>query len=204
MTKWQWLSGKLWMHKWILALILIVLITDYIITKPLFQFTDAQIKIITPLVTFNSILLAAAGIMYQVQATNEREIESKIHQQKRETYVLLLEFIAKFFENMREQGTTIDPATIVSRREYIDLNFKLSTFASKEVIKTFYKFQHPDQELYQKNPGEWAVIQFGTLFKQMRKEISFQEGDVTARELLSLWMTDAYESKYDALFKKLN
>ena len=119
MTKWQWLSGKLWMHKWILALILIVLITDYIITKPLFQFTDAQIKIITPLVTFNSILLAAAGIMYQVQATNEREIESKIHQQKRETYVLLLEFIAKFFENMREQGTTIDPATIVSRREYI-------------------------------------------------------------------------------------
>lgn len=207
MSRWQRLSGKLWMNKWILALLLLAVITDYyFMTKYLFQFADAdaKIKIITPLVTFNSILLAAVGIMYQVQATNEREMVSKIHQQKRETYVLLLDFISKFFENMNKQGAIVDPTDIVSKREYYDLCFKLSTFASREVIKIFNKFLHPDTDFYRKNPGDWAVVQFGTLFKQMRKEVSFQEGDVTAREFLSLWMTDAYESKYDELFRKLN
>ena len=122
MSRWQWLFDKLWMNKRILSLLLLAVIADYyFITKYLFQFTDAdaKVKIITPLVTLNSVLLAAAGIMYQVQATNEREMVSKIHQQKRETYVQLLDFIAKFFENMNKQGAIVDPTVIVSRKRIL-------------------------------------------------------------------------------------
>ncbi len=201
---WQWKLGELWDYKWPLILVMLVAITDFIaLTKLPLLLTDDQLRIVTPLITFNSVLLAAAGIMYQVQAANEREIESKIHQQKRETYVQLLDFMAKFFENMRKQGVTVNPLIIVSQKEWLDLNFKLSVFASKDVIKTFYSFQHPDPNFYQQNPGEWAIIQFGRLFKQMRKEVSFREGDVSVRDLLSLWMTDAHEPKYDNLFNRL-
>lgn len=200
MGKWHWLSTKAWMYKVPLVLVLMLAIIDIsILTKSFVQLTDDQIKLITPLVTFNSILLATAGIMYQVQATNEREMESKIHQQKRETYVQLLDLIAKFFENYQaKKGSAIDPATLISRREYMNLNFKLAAFGSEEVIRTFYKIQHPDST----NP-EWAVIQLGSLFRQMRKEVIFKDGDVTERELLSLWMNDVYDSRYDEIFMKL-
>jgi hypothetical protein len=196
MRRRQWLLGKFRFNYWILLLLFAAAIDYFSLTNNLFQFTD--------LVTINSILVAAAGIMYQVQAANEREIASRTHQQKRETYIQLLDFIAKFFDNMDKQGAIVDPTTIVSKREYYDLCFKLSTFASKDVIIIFNKFLHPDISFFRENKGNWAVIQFGNLFKQMRKEVGFQEGDVTARELLSLWMTDAYESKYDELFRKLN
>lgn len=200
MGKWHWLSIKAWMYKVPLVLVLLLAIIDIsILTKSFVQLTDDQIKLITPLVTFNSILLATAGIMYQVQATNEREMESKIHQQKRETYVQLLDLIAKFFENYQaKKGSAIDPATLISRREYMNLYFKLAAFGSEEVIRTFYKIQHPEST----NP-EWVVIQLGSLFRQMRKEVIFKDGDVTERELLSLWMTDVYDSRYDGLFMKL-
>jgi hypothetical protein len=105
MGKWQWLSGKLWMYKWALALVLLVVITDYFaLAKSLFQLTDDQIKAITPLVTFNSILLAAAGIMYQVQATNERETQFRIHQQRKETYESLIGLLEKIAKITKQKG----------------------------------------------------------------------------------------------------
>lgn len=204
MDKWQWLSGKLWTYKWSLTLVILVAIIDYsALTKSLFQLTNDQIKAITPLVTFNSILLAAAGIMYQVQATNEREMESKIHQQKRETYIQLLNFIATIFDAGKKEGSgpKVDITTAFTHKEYFDLNFKLAAFASKEVIETFNKFKIPRSA--QQDSGEWAIILFYSLFKHIRKEIGFQERDIAPRELLSLWMNDLSDSKYDELFKTL-
>ena len=124
------------MNKWILLLLFAVVADYYLLTNNLFRFTD--------LATINSILVASAGIMYQVEATNKREILSRTHQQKRETYVQLLDFIAVLFENMDKQGAIIDPTAIISKKEYYDLCFKLSTFASREIIIIFNKFLHPD------------------------------------------------------------
>jgi hypothetical protein len=193
MSRWKWLLDELRMSNWILLLLLAAVIDYYFLTNNLFRSTD--------LVTINSILVAAAGIMYQVQATNEREMKSRVHQQKRETYIQLTEFLAKFFENVKKRGPSVDPTTIVDQGEWFSLNFKIGIFASKEVIRSFNNIRHPDVK---QNAGEWGIIQLGTLFKQMRKEVSSMEGEVSARELLSLWMTDAYESKYDEIFRRLN
>ncbi len=209
MNMWQWTRvhlEKLWRYKWPLAFLILTVGVDYyfiVVFLSSIPSIEEQTKLITPLATFNSILLAGAGIMYQVQATKEREMEFKIHQQRREIYLQLLDFIAKLFGAIKSQGSTVDATTIINHKEFLDLHFKMIPFASKEVIEIYSKIKNPDTEALNKDPGAWAILNLGRLFKQMRKEIGFQEGYIPVRQLLSLWMTDVYDKKYDVLFMKL-
>lgn len=197
---------KLLMYKWSIAFILLTASIDYytlINYLPLLTTTDDRMKLITPLATFNSILLASAGIMYQVQAANYREIMSRIHTQRREVYLQLLDFIAKIFDSIKKDGTTTDIKTIISNKEFLDLHFKMASFASKEVLETYNKIRNPDKEALERDSISWAILNLGSLFKLLRKEIGFQEKDVPVRQMLGLWMNDVNDQKYDAIFKKL-
>ncbi len=76
------------------SLVLIAAITDYLVMTNYFSLIIS----IETLVTLNSVLIAAAGIMYQVKATNEREMQFKVHQQRKETYEELIGLMENMFK----------------------------------------------------------------------------------------------------------
>jgi len=84
----------LFIYKSSFSLVLIAAITDYLVMTNYFSLIIS----IETLVTLNSVLIAAAGIMYQVKATNEREMQFRVHQQRKETYEELIGLMENMFK----------------------------------------------------------------------------------------------------------
>lgn len=70
--------------KWLIFSLVLLVATDYYFISNYSNLLSTSEDLITPLVTFNSIILAGLGIMYQVRSTKEREIKFKIQEQRRE------------------------------------------------------------------------------------------------------------------------
>lgn len=140
MSKWKWLSERLCMFQRPLALILLLVVADYLALSnflgSFFQLSDAQKQIFPTLVTLNSVILAAAGIMYQVQATNERETQFKIHQQRKETYEDLIRLLENVAKITKENG---DLSTI--ENDYRKVRPELMIYASPQIIKAYREFE---------------------------------------------------------------
>ena len=117
-------------YKWLAPLALLALLVSadlYFIIHyiHLLSSSDDKMKAISTLFTFNSVILAGIGIMYQVQATQEREIKFKIHEQRREFYNQFLEYLAKFFAAIKEKGSDVKPTDIISNnKDYLDLHYR--------------------------------------------------------------------------------
>jgi hypothetical protein len=132
----NWVSGKIRMYKWSIVLLSIVAIIDlYVIIKYFFvlKSIDDQIKLIAQLVTFNSILIAAAGIMYQVMATNEREMQFRVHQQRKETYEELIGLMEKMFKLTKANQDDFSEL----EDDYRSVRPKMIIFASPQVVAAY-------------------------------------------------------------------
>jgi hypothetical protein len=98
-------------YKWIapLALLIILLSADlYFVLHniPPLSSSDDKMKAISTLFTFNSVILAGIGIMYQVQSTQEREIKFRIHEQRRDFCNQFLEYLENFFAAVKRRRRT--------------------------------------------------------------------------------------------------
>lgn len=104
---------------------------------------DDRIKVLTILAPFTSIAIAAMGIAYQAEMTKRREIQFKIHQQRKEAneeFLIVLEKLMKFTKQKDED--------VVEKIEddYRALRPKLITYASPEVISIFTNIIDPKQQ----------------------------------------------------------
>jgi hypothetical protein len=198
MSRWQSLSRKLLMYKWPLLLVLLMALTDFFILSryllPLTS-TEDRIKLITPLLTFNSVLLAGAGIMYQVQATNEREIQFKIHQQRSRTYDGLLRLIEKIAKITKNNGNVSE-----IEDEYRKLRPKMMVYASPRVLKAYIEFQSGGTDS-KRDPILYVKI-IAELYQLVRYELGFEGEDVPTRQMVGLLFTDIDEPKFNVMFDK--
>jgi hypothetical protein len=191
-------------YKWLVILALLAIADYYFISVYILMISssDDKMKTISTLFTFNSIILAGIGIMYQVQSTQEREIRFRIHEQRREFYNQFLKYLANFFAAIKEKGSDVSPTEIISNNsDYFNLHYKMAIYASPNVIKAYSEIMREGMD--HSDDPMWAMSKLASIFMDIRKEVGFTEGDIAVRRILSLWINDINEFKYDELFKKL-
>jgi hypothetical protein len=123
----------------IIAIFIIdILIFNYLVSVES-TFED-KIRVLTILAPFTSVFIAAIGISYQVHATKEREIQFKIHQQRKETYEGFLAVLEKL-NKLTSKGEKDAIGKIED--DYRAVRPKLITYASPEVIGIYSDFINP-------------------------------------------------------------
>lgn len=133
--------------------------------------------------------------MYQVQATNERETQFKIHQQRSKTYeelTILLEKVAKITKNNGNVSEIED--------EYRKLRSKMMIYASPSVVMAYRAFERagPESKRDPLLPARKVV----ELYQLIRSELGFGGEDVPTRQMVGLLLTDIDEPKYNDIFDK--
>ena len=182
----HYVPKKLWVF------LLLLLSIDYYVLRmylPSFTTVDDQMKIFPSLITFNSIIIAGIGIMYQVQATKNSEMEFKIHEQRTKFYEEFLKFFANFLVTQRENNSKF-----IGGKAWMRLHFKMAAYASPEFIKIYSSIKE--------NPSQ-NLENFAKLFKQIRNEVGFTEKDVDVRKLLGLFLNDVQDPKYEEILEKI-
>jgi uncharacterized membrane protein YraQ (UPF0718 family) len=143
------MRDKIRRHKWAIFIIALAAIDIIWIAGIWIYFASSQerISLITPLITFNSILIAGMGIAYQVEATKEREFQLKIQQQRREEYTKILnlmkeglhqELIKKAIKNSSEEP---NETKINELRKLLDAQFAMMVYASAEFIDQYVSYR---------------------------------------------------------------
>jgi len=196
--KFRWLF---WRFEWmVLVLILIILFIDFILYNYFISpdsIFDDKLKVVTTLGQITSIFIAAIAISYQVQATKEREIQFKVHQQRKETYEGLLKVMEKIAKLQKEK----DPNLVGNmENDWRELRPKLIVYASPKVISAYKAIERAGIE--SKGDSNAAVKRIAELYLQMRSEVGFAAEDVPTRQLLSFFITDINEPQYNDLFDK--
>ncbi|MDD2754394.1 MAG: hypothetical protein PHS80_02585 [Methanothrix sp.] len=188
-----------WRFEWIiLILILIILFMDFTLYNYFISpdsIFDDKLKVVTTLGQITSIFIAAIAISYQVQATKEREIQFKVHQQRKETYEGLLKVMEKIAKLNKEKDTDLVGKMEADWRE---LRPKLIVYASPKVISAYKAIERAGIE--SKGDSNAAVKRIAELYLQMRSEVGFAAEDVPTRQLLSFFITDINEPQYNGLF----
>jgi hypothetical protein len=77
----------------------------------------------------------------------------------------------------------------------------MAVYASPNVINAYSEIMREGKD--HTDDPMWAISKLAYIFVNIRKEVGFTEGDVAVRKILSLWMTDINDPKYDELFKSL-
>jgi len=184
----------------VLVLILIILFIDFILYNYFISpdsIFDDKLKVVTTLGQITSIFIAAIAISYQVQATKEREIQFKVHQQRKETYEGLLKVMEKIAKLQKEK----DPNLVGNmENDWRELRPKLIVYASPKVISAYKAIERAGIE--SKGDSNAAVKRIAELYLQMRSEVGFAAEDVPTRQLLSFFITDINEPQYNDLFDK--
>ena len=187
-------KGFEWIFIGVFIIVTIIDISIYYYFISVDSTLDDRIKVLTILAPFTSIAIAAMGIAYQAEMTKRREIQFKIHQQRKEAneeFLIVLEKLMKF--------TKQNDKDVVGKIEddYRALRPKLITYASPEVINIFTNIIDPKQ---QNRDPILTAKKYSELFLRIRSEAGFAGEDVPTRQLVSLILTDIYEPIYNDIF----
>jgi|GEM_PF-2382412 len=175
---------------WVFLLLLLSIIDYYFLRMylPSFATLDDQMKVFPSLITFNSIIIAGIGIMYQVQETKNREMEFRIHEQRTEFYE---EFLKYFADLVTPSGNN---SKFIDRKAWMRLHYKMAVYASPEIIKIYSSIKE--------NPSQ-NLENLAKLFLQIRNEVGFTEKDVHVRKLLGLFLNDVQDPKFDEILENI-
>lgn len=152
-------------------------------------------SLITAAVTAVSILIGVALTVYQLSKNKRKEIDFKIHEQRKIKYEELLRLIREIFVNSKEINQGKMP---IDRSQWLDIQLGMTVYASQRVIKLMIIWMNEARS--EKPPAE-ILLNFGEIILQMRKEVGFNDKNLSIRECLSLFITDIYDQKYDYLFE---
>lgn len=141
-----------------------------------------------------SIVSGFVIVAWQMKSAKDREIDFKIHQQRKEQYMKLLEIIKDIFVASK----TSDPKKGFNfdQNRWLEVQFGQSLYASQDVLRAYWDLIEAS-----KRDPLMSIKKLGDLILIMRKEVGFDDSDLPARQLLSSFINDINEEKYDYIFK---
>ena len=86
----------------------------------------------------------------------------------------------------------------INTTEWINVQMGMSMYASGKVLKAYINLLKSSQE-----NKDSSIInrQIGYLILQMRKEVGLEDSNLTSRDVLSTFVNDINDPKYDQFFK---
>jgi len=152
--------------------------------------TDQTIQII-------SILASGLFIGWQIRSAKKREIEFKIHQQRKEQYAKLLNLLKNIFTASKNSQGNPDQMTFNFDQDYwFDVQLGMSMYVSEDVLKAYIHLTKTAKE----NPI-MSVRELGDILLIMRKKVGFKDSNLSSRQVLSTFINDIYLPQYDEYFK---
>ncbi|HZK71267.1 MAG TPA: hypothetical protein VFD03_07080 [Clostridia bacterium] len=142
-----------------------------------------------------SILASGAFVGLQIKSSKKLEIDSKIHQQRKEQYKSLIDLLKKIFI-MAKNPTNIDVDMAFTQDEWFNVNLGMSLYASGSVFKAYSDMKKTSIE----NP-KMAIRKLGDLIVIMRKEVGLDDSTLTSRQILSAFINDIDSPEHDYMFK---
>ena len=157
--------------------------------------TDQKTDIIKVLIPAISVLLGAMISLYTFSRTKKKEINFKIHEQRKIKYEQYLILIKKVFTKVDEINKGEMP---IDKEEWYDIQLGIALYGSNIVFKKLNELTNPEQD---SNPID-LVFKLGDLIKVMRKEVGLNNRNLSIRECLSSIVTDIHDPKYDKEYKR--
>ncbi|MTI67507.1 MAG: hypothetical protein FH753_13055 [Firmicutes bacterium] len=159
---------------------------------------EQKLDLLKQIVPTVSIVIGAMVSLFVFSKTKEKEIEFKVHAQRKEKYEKYLAFYQKTLANVDKIKQGELP---ISREEWIDIQLGLIVYGSEEVIhKTVELNKIGRSKEYSNN--QMILVKMGELMHIMREEVGLSNKNLSIRDSLSLLITDIFDSKYDDLFSK--
>lgn len=146
-----------------------------------------------------AILASGVFIGWQIRSAKIREIESKVYEQRKEGYSKLLALFTKIFAASKGSPKIDDLEGVLglSPKEYLEIQIVMSTVASEEVLKTYSDIIKASQE----GEAMLAVRRLGDMLLMIRKDVGIKDKDLSNRDVLSNFINDIHDAKYDKYFK---
>jgi len=144
-----------------------------------------------------SILISGLFVGWQIRSAKKREIEFKIHQQRKEIYSKLVRIFIQILVASRNSDNNFDPTSDLpfGQEEWLDAQLGLSMYASRDVLNAYNEFIKTTQ--VDKIAG---LRKFGELILKMRAEVGLDDSNISSRQILSNFITDINDSSYDKYF----
>lgn len=153
---------------------------------------DQRIQLGSVIVQFLAIVASGLFVGYQIKSAKTSEIEFKVHELHKEQYSKLIDLLKKALMAIKDQKKYK-----IDQNEWLDVQMGMSMYASGKVLKAYINLIKLSQE--NKNPM-LVTKQIGDLILLMRKEVGLEDSNLTGRDVLSTFITDINDSKYDQYF----
>jgi hypothetical protein len=148
-------------------------------------------------IQITSILASGAFIGLQIRSAKKREIEFKIHQQRKEQYTKLINLFIDIFKTAKNSNGNFDPKNLnFNQDDWFNIQIGMSMYASEDVLKAYINLMKTSRE----NPV-MSIRKLGDLLLMMRKEVGFDDSNLSSRQILSTFINDIHFSKYDEYFE---
>lgn len=85
----------------------------------------------------------------------------------------------------------------LSPKEYLEIQIVLSTIASENVLNTYSEIIKASQE----GESMLAVKKLGDMLLMIRKDVGIKDKNLSSRNVLSNFINDIHDPKYDEYFK---
>lgn len=145
------------------------------------------LKVLIPTV---GVVISTIGSVLIFNKNKKKEINFKIHEQRKDKYEEYLELIKKMFSGIKEVKKGELP---FKKDEWLDAQFGLLLYASDKVIDKANAIRNVNS-----NDDKYTVLfELGSMILLMRKEIGLDNKDLTIRECLSTFINDINDEKYD-------
>ncbi|TVX94125.1 hypothetical protein [Paenibacillus agilis] len=169
---------------------------SYLMNLTAEQKFDLIKTLIPSLMTGLSVIIGAFVTVYQINKNKKKEIDFKIHEQRKEKYEELIRIFRDIFVGAQ---SILEGEIPIDKTHWLNSQLGMTLYGSAEVIKKINKLNEVARA--QKSATE-ILVSFGELILEMRKEVGFNDENLSVRECLSLYITDIKESKYDQAFQE--
>lgn len=153
--------------------------------------SEGILKILIPTIPLVIGSIVTIWIFYN---TKKKEINFKIHEQRKAKYEEYLEMIKQIFSNVDSINSGNLP---FDRDKWIGIQFGMSLYASDKVFKKVMQLsivsEHDDPII--------LVFKLGELIKLMRKEVGLNDKNISIRECLSPIIHDIYNDENTKKYK---
>ncbi|MBN1467233.1 MAG: hypothetical protein JW924_00775 [Fusobacteriaceae bacterium] len=150
---------------------------------------DQKLDLLKQVIPVISIVIGATISIIIFALTKRKEINFKIHEQRKKKYEECLNFYQKIFSN-----------NSFDIEEFIRLQQELYLYGSNKVLLKIIEMNEIGKG-NQINRNDILLVLFGQLLQLMREEIGLTNKQISIRDSLSLFVTDVYDEKYESLFK---
>lgn len=155
--------------------------------------TSEKTDILKVLIPTIGVIISTLGSVIIFSKNKKKEINFKIHEQRKDKYEEYLKLIKKIFANVKSNKKDIP----FKEEEWLNAQFGLLLYASDKVIEkanAIRSGQHEDSHT--------ILFELGDMILLMRKEIGLDNKNITIRECLSSFINDINNTEYDEPYKK--